>query len=229
MINVLIGVGAIIGTVSIYWGARVLNRKWPHPLTLPILVSSIVIVGALLLFSINYETYHIGGQWLEKLLGPAVVALAVPLYKQRASLKKFALPLLVGVSVGSLLGIGSGLLLTKWLDFSDEIIYSMIPKSVTTPVAIEVIDTLGGIPTLAAVLVIIAGIIGAVVHDSLFRFLKLDHFLGRGVDMGCASHAIGTARSMEISEQEGVVSTVAMTISAVVVSVLAPVMVWVLM
>lgn len=222
MSDIVIGLAAIFGTVVVFGGAKKLNRRFPHPLTLPILVSAFLLVLVLLIFHIPYDTYMIGGRWIDQLLGPAVVALALPLYKQRKMLQAYAWPLIIGVLFGTVIGISSGFSLAYLAGFSTEIIYSMIPKSVTTPVAVGIVNTIGGIPALTAVFVIIAGIYGAVLQSPLFNWLGLRHFLGRGVGMGAASHAIGTAKSMETSEPEGAVSTVAMTLSAIVMSILSP-------
>nr|WP_153735554.1 LrgB family protein [Aquibacillus halophilus] len=221
----MIAVTSIVGTVAVYIGARKINKRYPYPLTLPILISSMLIVLVLVTFQIPYETYHIGGQWIEKLLGPAVVALAVPLYKQRKILKAYLISLLAGTIVGSIVGISSGLLFTYWAKFDKEIIHSVIPKSVTTPVAIKIIDSIGGNPTLTSILVIIAGMSGSILYTNLYKLLKITHPIARGVGMGSSSHAIGTAQMVDDSEQETVISTVAMTISAIVVSVLAPIVV----
>lgn len=222
------GMVFLVLTIAVYAGAKKINRRFPHPLTLPVLVSSVVLVILMLLFRIPYEVYMAGGQWIDQLLGPAVVALALPLYKQRKILWNFALPIAAGVICGSVIGIGSGFFLTWIAGFETEISYSMIPKSVTTPVAISIVEPTGGIPSLTAIFVIIAGITGAVIQYPLFHYVKLAHFIGRGVGMGTASHAIGTARSMETSEKEGAVSTVAMTLSAIAVSFLVPLFLWIL-
>src|SRR5690606_25776881 len=116
-----------------YLIGRWLNNKFPSPFTIPILIATIVLVSILLLFGISYETFMIGGKWVNELLGPSVVALAYPLYLQRKLLKKYFLPIFSGVFIGALIGVVSGLLLAKWMNVDEFIVYSLVPKSVTTP------------------------------------------------------------------------------------------------
>lgn len=222
MINLLIGIASITGTITIFIVTKKIYNRYPQPYTLPVLTSTVLIIILLLLFQIPYSTYMTGGHWLDELLGPVVVALAYPLYKQRDLLKQYVFPLLTGVLVGSIVGMCSGLLLTMWLGFKPTMIYSIISKSVTTPVSMDIAHSIGGSSTLAAVFVMIAGIGGAVIGPSILHYTKVTHTIAKGIGMGTASHAIGTARAMENSELEGAVSTVALTISAIVVAVLAP-------
>lgn len=225
MNDVLIGLLAITGTLIVFFAAKKLNQKFPHPFTLPVLTSTIVLVIGLLLFRIPYETYFIGGKWIEAFLGPAVVALAYPLYQHRKILTEYTFPILFATLFGSILGVTSGLLLGKWIGVDELILLSLLPKSVTSPIAMDIAVSVGGSPTLAAVLVMVAGIGGAVIGHTLFRWVRIDHHLARGLGMGSASHAIGTARSMENDLREGAASTVAMVLSAIFTSVITPIMV----
>lgn len=222
MIKILIGLLAIIGTLVIYALARRLHLKAARTFTLPVIVATFIILMILLTFNISYETYMIGGEWINELLGPAVVALAYPLYQQRDILKQVAVPILCSTLVGAIVGISTGILLAKWAGFDHLIIYSLTPKSVTTPVAMAVTESLGGVTTLAAVFVMIAGIGGVLMSPLIFKLCKIDHYIGRGVGFGCASHALGTAKALENSLLEGSISTIAMVISAVAVSIISP-------
>ncbi|MBT2215727.1 LrgB family protein [Virgibacillus dakarensis] len=222
MINLLIGLAAIGGTLLMYLAAVKVHQHVDFTFTLPVIIATFMIVVVLLTFHIPYDTYMIGGEWINKLLGPAVVALAYPLYQQRTILKDLIIPVFSGTMVGAVVGVSTGILLAKWAGFNDLIIYSLSPKSITTPVAMAVADSTGGITPLAAVFVMIAGIGGVMVSTIILRFLKINHYLGRGVGMGCASHAIGTAVAMEHNQLEGSISTVAMVVSAVVVSIITP-------
>jgi predicted murein hydrolase (TIGR00659 family) len=229
MSKYLIGIGMIALTMIVYLLARKLNKTFPLPITLPILTATIMVIVFLVTFKIDYETYRLGGKWIEWLLGPGVVALAYPLYKQWELLKKNPLSILIGVVSGISLGITLIIVTLKWLGFDSSIILSFIPFNSTTPVAMDVSTALGGIPSLAAVFVMIAGIGGAVIGPTLLRLLKIHHFIGKGVGMGTASHAIGTSKIIEEGEKEGAASTVAMTISAVSISILSPIFVYFLL
>ena len=220
--NIIIGISAVILTVLMYRLALTIHRKAPHPFTLPVLLSTVFIITFLLIFQFSYEQYMIGGDWINQLLGPAVVALAYPLYVQRRTLVKLAAPLLIGTTVGAFVGVISGLLLTYWAGFSEEILYAISAKSVTTPVAVVITEALGGITSLAAIMVVIAGIGGVIVHKYIFKLFGIHSELGRGLGMGSAAHAIGTAEVMKESQLAGSISTVAMVNSALVVSIITP-------
>ncbi|MEI3604377.1 LrgB family protein [Pseudogracilibacillus sp. SE30717A] len=222
MSEVFIIISVIFGTIIAYLIAKWLYQRFYTALLLPVATATLFIVLFLLLFNISYDTYMVGGVWINAFLGPAVVALAYPLYENREILKKLAIPLLVGTFIGSCIGVLSGVILTKLAGFDKEILYSIIPKSVTTPVAMDISSSLGGIDTLAAVFVMVAGISGAMVSTYAFRLFKLTSSLGRGVGLGSASHAIGTARALENSPLEGSISTIAMILSAVFVSIITP-------
>lgn len=212
----------VSGTVASYFFSQALYKHIKITLLIPVVVATALIIITLLLFNISYETYMIGGKWIHLLLGPAVVSLAYPLYEQRHLLKRLAFPILCGSLTGAVLGIVTGLFFARLFELDDELIYSVIPKSVTTPVAMDVSESLGGISSLAAVFVIIAGVFGAVFGRLIFHLFKLKKPVAKGVALGSASHAIGTAYAFEHSELEGSISTIAMIVSAVFVSILAP-------
>ncbi|KGX88137.1 hypothetical protein N784_10355 [Pontibacillus litoralis JSM 072002] len=222
MNNFMIGIMGLILTLGVYFMASKMYFVLSNPFTLPILTSTIVIVVLLLVTHISYETYMVGGQWIDRLLGPAVVALGYPLYKQWPTLKKYLWNIISSVTVGAIIGVITGILLAKWFDLDDFIMYSMVPKNTTTPVAMSIAETIGGVPSMTAVFVMIAGIGGAVMGPIVMKWGRIQHYLGKGIGMGSASHAIGTARAMKNSEEEGTVSTVAMIVCAIVLSLIAP-------
>ncbi|WP_017726521.1 LrgB family protein [Halalkalibacterium ligniniphilum] len=228
MIELFLSIASIAFTVLVYMGARFVHMRFPHPLTLPLLIGTIFIISFLLLFRIPYEVYEAGGRWIEELLGPAVVALAYPLYRQMSLLKKYFFSILTGVMIGSIVGVISGFWLASWLGVEQELVHSIVPKSVTTPVAMDVTAYLNGNPPFAALFVIIAGIGGVLLAPTVFRWCKITHTLGKGIGMGTASHAVGTAKALENSEKEGAASSIAMTLSAIIVSILAPALVFIL-
>jgi predicted murein hydrolase (TIGR00659 family) len=215
---------AILVTIAIYFFSKKFYQRFPTPFTIPLLIGTLLIIMLLTVSGIPYDTYMVGGKWIEQLLGPAVVALAFPLYKQREVLKAYFFPLLTGVSCGALFGVISGAQLSRLLGIEEMLVYSIMPKSVTTPVAMEVASSLGGIPALAAIFVMIAGIGGVIISPILLKVFNITHVIGKGVGLGSAAHAIGTARALEAGELEGAISSVSMTLSAIIVSILGPMM-----
>lgn len=229
MMNLWISILAILSTIFIYMLARKISKKYPSPFTLPVLIGTVLIIILLLITGIPYETYGKGANWINELLGPAVVALAYPLYKQWTMLKRYMVPILAGVVIGAIVGVASGLLLAKWFGIEEVIIYSLIPKSVTTPVAMDISETIGGIPALAAVFVMFAGIGGAVMSSFIYKYTRIHHYFAKGIGIGAASHAIGIAMAMENSEEEGAAGTVAMGLSAITVSLITQPLIWLIM
>lgn len=229
MIDFFIGIIAIIVTILLYLVSKKIQSGRNSPLAQPILIVSGIIIVFLIVFNIPYETYMLGGKWIEFFMGPAVVALALPLYNHYDMLKKLAGPILVGTMTGAVVGVSSGVLLAKWLGFERELILALAPKSVTTPVAISIVDTLEGPMSLAAVFVVIAGAGGVLISPFVFKFFRLHTEIGRGIGIGSASHAIGTASAMGRSDLEASLSTIAMVLSAVFVSIAAPYLVLLLL
>jgi len=218
----LLGILFVLLTIVAFQIAKWVYKRVYTPLLLPLTVATILIILFLVIFNIDFETYMLGGGWISELLGPAVVALAYPLYQQRDRLKELLFPLVIGSFIGAVVGIISGLLLTKWFGFNDELIYSIAPKSVTTPVAVEITEDLGGIISLAAVFVMVAGVGGVMMSKYIYQLFGLNTHIGRGVGMGAASHGIGTSKALESGELEGSLSSIAMILSAVFVSFLMP-------
>lgn len=223
--NILTIIFMVLLTVVVFLLSLYIHRKVESPFTLPVLISTVIIIVFLVISGIPYEQYMIGGEWINQLLGPAVVALAYPLYIHRSLLVKLAAPLFAGAAAGAFVGVASGLSMAKWAGFGPEILYAISAKSVTTPVAVVITESFGGITSLAAVMVMIAGIGGAILHTYIFRIFGIHSHLGRGMGMGSASHAIGTAELMKDSQLEGSISTVAMVASAVIVSLITPLLV----
>lgn len=214
---------AIGGTIGAYAFGKWLYVKTKIPLLLPILTAAILIIICLLFLNVSYDTYMVGGKWIELLLGPAVVALAYPLYQHRKVVKALFIPIVGGTLIGSIIGLGTGIYFAKVVGVDDLLMSSLAPKSVTTPVAMDVAEGLGGNGSIAAVFVMIAGIGGVMLSPYIFRLFRIKGSIGRGVGLGTASHAIGTAKALEISEVDASISTVSMVLSAIFVSVLTPV------
>ena len=201
------------------------QRCGGHPLANPVLLAVIVLVASCGATGTPYATYFDGAQFVHFLLGPATVALAIPLYAQFDRLKRMALPLLVALLVGSLTAALSAILIGKLLGASDATLISLAPKSVTTPIAMGIAERLGGLPSLTAVLVILTGILGAVGAQWLYAVIKCDDPAVRGFALGVASHGIGTARAFQLDEQSGAFSALAMGLNGLLTAALLPVLV----
>jgi len=185
-----------------------------NPLLNPVVTAVSLLIGFLLLTDISYEAYFEGGQFVHFLLGPATVALAIPLYQQLAKLKRLWLPVLATVVVGVVVGGMSSVGFAWLLGASPQTQVSLAPKSVTAPVAMGISEKIGGLPSLTAVLVVVTGIIGAVIGTKLFDLLRIRDDSVRGIAMGITAHGIGTARAFQVSPEMGAFSGLAMALSA---------------
>ncbi|WP_077213476.1 LrgB family protein [Bacillus dakarensis] len=216
MLQTPIALIIIVITVIIYLGMVTLYRKFPIPFLLPVLTSTIFIIAILKSFDLSYDFYMTGGHWLHSLLGPAVVSLAYPLFHQRKTIIKHALPILAGVLTGLISGMFTLFLLAEIMSIPRDILLSMIPKSITTPVAMQVANDIGGNPTLTVAFVMIAGISGAIMAPSLLKWFRIRSSLGTGIALGSSSHAIGTSKAFEYGEFTFSISSVSMTLSAII-------------
>ena len=209
-------------TIIIYWLAQKLQAKTGILLLNPILITIVIIITFLMVFNIDYETYHRGSRYIDFLLKPAVVALGVPLYRQLEVIKKQAWNILISQLVGCLAGIVSVVLIAWLMGASKEIIFSLAPKSVTTPIAIEISRSIGGIAPLTASVVIVVGIFGAVFGYSILKLTGVKNPLSQSLSMGNAAHAIGTSKSMEISPAYGAMSSIGLIVNGIFTAILAP-------
>lgn len=216
----------ILLTAIAYFAMTRIYKRYSYSFLIPILTATTLIIIILFVLHIPYENYMIGGKWINSLLGPAVVALAYPLYKQRHFLINHLFTILGGVMVGSISGMVSVGILSKMFGLNQTLILSIIPKSLTTPVAIEVTRGLGGIASMAIVGVMIAGIFGAIAAPAIFKFTRVHSPIGRGIALGSASHAIGTSKAAEYGELTFSMSSVTMTLCAIIGSFLGPIIVW---
>ena len=206
-------------------GNAVYEKSGRQPLLNPVAWSIVMLVGVLSLTGTSYQSYFDGAQFIHFLLGPATVALAVPLYAHADRVRRQFLPLLAGLLAGSLTAILSAMTLTWLLGGSHKTLLSMAPKSVTTPVAMGIAEKIGGLPSLTAVLVIMTGVIGAVSAPALLHLLRIRDDGVKGFAIGVASHGIGTARALQISELAGAFSGLAMGLNALLTALLVPLVV----
>jgi predicted murein hydrolase (TIGR00659 family) len=202
-----------------YW---IYRRAGFNPLLNPVLLAILMLVTALQLTDTPYATYFDGAQFVHFLLGPATVALAVPLYLQFDKLKRLALPLVVALLAGSVTAIVSAVGIAWLLGASETTLLSLAPKSVTTPIAMGIAEKMGGIPSLAAVLVILTGVSGSVMAKYVLDGLRITDHGVRGFAVGIAAHGIGTARAFQVSEQAGAFAGLGMGMNGLMTAILAP-------
>jgi len=194
-----------------------------NPLANPVLIAVALLVTLLEVTGTPYATYFEGAQFVHFLLGPATVALALPLYRQWSKLRRAALPLIVGLIAGSLTAIASAVGVAALFGASHQTIASLAPKSATTPIAMAVAAKIGGIPSLTAVLVISTGVFGAVCARSILNALRVTEPEVRGFALGVASHGIGTARAFQISEEMGAFAGLGMGLNGVFTAFVVPI------
>ena len=203
-------------------GAYVYERAGRNPLLNPVLLAVTMIVAVLTVTGTPYNTYFDGAQFVHFLLGPATVALAIPLYRQFDRVRRSGAALLASIAVGSLTASGSAMAVAWGLGASRDVVVSIAPKSVTAPVAMGISEQLGGLPSLTAVLVILTGILGAMIGPGILNLLRISDWAARGVAMGTASHGIGTARALQVNEVAGAFSGLAMGLNALATALLLP-------
>lgn len=210
-------------TFAVFYVASIIRKKTGIILLNPILITIAVMICVLKPADISYETYNEGGKYIEFWLKPAIVALGVPLYKHLDSIKRHFLPIFFSQLAGCLAGIISVIAIADVMGATDEVIISLAPKSVTTPIAIEISSALGGIESLTAAVVVCVGILGAVIGYRTMSIIKLSDDVSKGLAMGTASHAVGTAASMEVSPIHGVYATLGLIINGILTSFMTPV------
>ncbi len=193
-----------------------------NPLLHPVVIAVLILISFLTLTNTTYSTYFTGSQFIHFLLGPATVALAIPLYKQLPKLKRIWLPISITLILGTVLGALSSILIAKFLGCSEAIQLSLAPKSVTTPVAMGISEKIGGIPSLTAAMVVITGIIGAILGTSLFALMRIKDDSVKGIAMGVTAHGIGTARAFQINAEMGAFSGLAMALSTFTTALILP-------
>ncbi|MGA2842104.1 MAG: LrgB family protein [Steroidobacteraceae bacterium] len=215
----------LTATLWAYLGAHWLHeRSGRNPLVNSVTIAVIVLIVVLLATDTKYDTYFQGAQFVHFLLGPATVALAVPLYNNLAAVRRMFLPMMAALVAGSATAIASGVGIA-WLAGADLVtLKSLASKSVTTPIAMAVTEQIGGLPSLTAVFVILTGIVGAILVTPLFNALGIHDKQARGFAVGLAAHGIGTARAFQVSDVSGAFAGIAMALNGVITAVLVPVL-----
>lgn len=196
-----------------------------NPMLNPVLLAVIIVVGFLLASGASYQDYFDGAKFVHFLLGPATVAIAIPLYRQFERVRRSALAIIASILAGSVTAIASAIGIGHLLNGSADALISLAPKSVTAPVAMGISEQLGGLPSLTAVLVIATGILGAMIGPYVLNILGIKDWAARGLAIGTASHGIGTARALQVNEIAGAFAGLAMGLNALATALLLP-LIW---
>ncbi|MCJ8341738.1 MAG: LrgB family protein [Cetobacterium sp.] len=216
--------GFIISLLSFEIGKRIF-LKLKNPIFNPLLIAIILVIGFLYAFDIPLSQYELGGNIIGFFLAPATVALGLPLYKQFDTLKKNFIPIFLGSVIGSFTAIGSVILLGKALGIEKILLISFMPKSITTPIGIEVSKLLGGLPSITVFAIIVTGVSGNIFAPLVCNALKIKHPVAKGLGIGVSSHAVGTAKAMEMGEVEGAMSALSIVVAGIITIFLAPLLV----
>jgi len=209
-------------TFGIYYGARQL-QKWTGWVVLnPILVTIALLIALLKITGVSFATYSEGGKYIEFWLKPAIVCLGVPLYQHLGQIRKQFLPIFLSQLAGCLVGIVSVVAIANLMGASREVVVSLAPKSVTTPIAMEVCSSTGGIPSLTAAIVVCVGLFGAVFGFKVLEVWHIRNPYSQGLSMGTASHAVGTSRAMEKGDTYGAYASLGLILNGVLTALLTP-------
>lgn len=214
--------GAVVSLLA-YEVGLMLKRRFRLAILNPLLIAVICVIGVNAVMKVDYQTYNAGGQYLSYLLTPATVCLAVPLYEQLALLKKHLTAVICGIVAGVLASMVGVLICALVFGLEHELYVTLLPKSITTAIGMGVSEELGGIVTITVATIIVTGILGSVIADGVFALSRIEEPVARGLALGNASHAIGTAKAMEMGQVEGAMSGLAVAVAGLLTVVTASV------
>ena len=202
-------------TVSLigYGAGIMLKKKFKYAFLNPLLISIIFVIGVVMLCGVDYESYENSAQYLSYLLTPATVCLAVPLYQQMTLLKKNLAAVACGILAGVLASLGSVLLLAFLFGLEHDVYVTLLPKSITTAIGMGVSEELGGLVTITVAVIIVTGVIGNVIGEAVCKLFRIYEPIAKGLALGTSSHAIGTAKALEMGEVEGAMSSLAFAVA----------------
>ncbi len=209
-------------SVGAYLFGMWLKEKTGLSVLNPLLVAIIAVILFLKVFHVSYEAYNKGGEYLSWFLTPATVCLAIPLYKQLELLLSNKLAVAASILTGVLGSAGSIFVMSKAFGLNHQLYVSLLPKSITTAIGMGVSEEAGGIVTLTVVSIIVTGIIGNIIADLVFRLLKIEEPMAKGLALGTSAHAIGTARALELGEVEGAMSSLAIAVAGILTVIVVP-------
>ena len=204
--------GAAISLVA-YEIGTLLKKKFKLAIFNPLLIAVICVMAVLMLFHIDYDTYNEGGQYISYLLTPATVSLAVPLYRQIELLKNNIKAVAAGILSGVLASMVGVYILARAFHLNSQLYVTLLPKSITTAIGMGISEELGGIVTITVAAIVITGIIGNMFAEGICKLCKIEHPIAKGLAIGTASHAMGTAKAMEIGEIEGAMSSLSIAVA----------------
>lgn len=213
----------IILTILFFNISVYINKKTGSPILNPLLVTIIGIILFLNITKIPYESFKKGADSINFFLGPVTILLAVPLYKQFELFKKYIKEILVGISCGVLVSFVSIIIIGRFTSAHIDIINSLIPKSITTPMGLSLTNTINGIESITVVSIICTGILGAIIAPSIFKLGKIKNPIAKGIALGTSAHALGTTKALELGEVEGAMSGLSIGISGIITVILIPV------
>lgn len=226
MLNELFQTNPISGmllSIGCFWMAQVIYDKLKWTILQPVLTSGFVIIALLMIADIPYEDYNDQNIFLNFVLPMTAVVLAIPLYRNLPVLKKHMLPILAGIIAGTAVSMAALIITCKLMGTDVSIIISMIPKSATNPIAVETSRIIGGIPSLTAFMVVIAGMYGSIFGPELMKLFRIKNAVAKGIAIGSMSHAIGTVRAFKEGEVEGSMSGLAMALAGMLTAILSPI------
>ena len=202
-------------TVSLigYGAGIMLKKKFKYAFLNPLLISIIFVIGVVMLCGVDYESYENSAQYLSYRLTPATVCLAVPLYQQMTLLKKNLAAVACGILAGVLASLGSVLLLAFLFGLEHDVYVTLLPKSITTAIGMGVSEELGGLVTITVAVIIVTGVIGNVIGEAVCKLFRIYEPIAKGLALGTSSHAIGTAKALEMGEVEGAMSSLAIAVA----------------
>ncbi|QNL45049.1 LrgB family protein [Oscillibacter hominis] len=200
-----------------------MKSRWKLAVFNPLLVSTVVVIAALAVLRIDYDSYYEGAHYLNYFLTPSTVCLAIPLYEELQLLRKNWRAVLAGVASGVLASMTTVFLLCRLFRMDHAVYATLLPKSITTAIGVGVAEELGGLPTITAAAIIVTGIFGNVAAEGICRLFRIRESVARGIAIGSASHAMGTAKAMEMGEVEGAMSSLSIVVSGLLTVLCAPV------
>jgi len=214
--------GMAISLITYFIGLKI-KEKWDYAIFNPLLISFLMVIAVLIVFDIDYETYHYGAQYLYYFITPATVCLAIPLYKQFETLKKNVAAVIAGILCGC---IGHALFMVcfgVWLQLQEEAVIALLAKSVTTPIALGVCEEIGGMEGVTLIGLTVAGLLGSILGPFFLKLFRVEEPVAQGLGVGSASHAIGTSKMIEIGEVQAAMSSLAIVVTGLMTVVIAPI------